>query len=346
MIRYIKRHHKVVSLLLIAIVLMIIIHFKQSISFSSKLKIYAAGSGEDMMSHPDTAREIIALSGKANPRVLYIGTATYDNTKSEVHQTSRFVEQGCSVTSLKIAHTRIPDSNAIQNLFLHADIILISGGNTLYAVDRWHELGIDDLIREAGYRGTVLAGGSAGGIVWFDGGHSDSMDPSTYLNPPGPMLKQSLSKKILSSSWAYIRVPGLSLLPGLFCPHYDKIEGNGELREKSFSTMMKMHSGETGVAVDNWAAIVIDGGRYEIISREGKTGSAGSNGQYTKPGKGGKPGAFLIHIALDGTQHQEPISKTGHVSEIMSHAKYIVSSPFLVPARIQNPIPTFTHRRR
>jgi len=28
----------------------------------------------------------------------------------------------------------------------------------------------------------VIAGGSAGAICWFDGGHSDSMDPCTYKN--------------------------------------------------------------------------------------------------------------------------------------------------------------------
>lgn len=30
--------------------------------------------------------------------------------------------------------------------------------------------------------GAVLTGGSAGAICWFDGGHSDSMDPATYKN--------------------------------------------------------------------------------------------------------------------------------------------------------------------
>ena len=55
----------------------------------------------------------------------------------------------------------------------------MSGGNTLFATDRWRRLGMDERIREAGARGAVLAGGSAGGISWFDGGQSDSMDPRT-----------------------------------------------------------------------------------------------------------------------------------------------------------------------
>ena len=43
-----------------------------------------------------------------------------------------------------------------------ADIILVSGGNTLYAVDRWTYLGLDELLRGAAHRGKVMAGGSAG----------------------------------------------------------------------------------------------------------------------------------------------------------------------------------------
>ena len=35
-------------------------------------------------------------------------------------------------------------------------------------------LGVDKLMREAMANGAVLSGGSAGMIIWFDGGHSDS----------------------------------------------------------------------------------------------------------------------------------------------------------------------------
>ena len=41
-----------------------------------------------------------------------------------------------------------------------ADIIIVSGGNTLHAVNRWRRLGVDTLLKEAMERGAVLAGGS------------------------------------------------------------------------------------------------------------------------------------------------------------------------------------------
>merc|ERR1712032_1777764 len=125
----------------------------------------------------------------------------------------------------------IPD---IEQLFHWADVVLVSGGNTFFAIRRWIALGIDKMMIEAGTNGTVLAGGSAGGIVWFDGGHSDSMDPMSYKNPPGPIFSMHLGEEQLANAWAYIRTPGLSILSGLFCLHYDVTEANGVLRADSF----------------------------------------------------------------------------------------------------------------
>jgi dipeptidase E len=47
-----------------------------------------------------------------------------------------------------------------------ADIILVSGGNTSFAIRRWKRLGMDRMIEEAclGPRKVVMAGGSAGAI--------------------------------------------------------------------------------------------------------------------------------------------------------------------------------------
>jgi hypothetical protein len=62
-----------------------------------------------------------------------------------------------------------------------ADVIVMSGGNTLFACDLLARLGVNPLLHRAMRRGCVLCGGSAGAICWFDAGHSDSMDPAYYL---------------------------------------------------------------------------------------------------------------------------------------------------------------------
>lgn len=62
------------------------------------------------------------------------------------------------------------------------------------------------MLREALDRGVVRCGGSAGAICWFDGGHSDSRDPTTVKSPK-PNLTEEDKKK-----WKYIRVKGLGFL--------------------------------------------------------------------------------------------------------------------------------------
>ena len=80
---------------------------------------------------------------------------------------------GCHVKSLNVANIA-PIMSEMKKAVETADVLLVSGGNTLYAVERWRYLGLDILMKTAAYRGAVMAGGSAGAICWFDGGHSDS----------------------------------------------------------------------------------------------------------------------------------------------------------------------------
>merc|ERR1719223_708285 len=106
-------------------------------------------------------------------------------------------------------------------------------------------------MREAMERDVVMAGGSAGAIAWFDGGHSDSMDSKSYKNPPGPMLRPDLTPEE-SDIWSYIRVPALSFVPGLMCPHYDSTQSNGILRATDMADMLRRRSGERVIGVDDW----------------------------------------------------------------------------------------------
>ena len=49
-----------------------------------------------------------------------------------------------------------------------AGVIIVSGGNTLYAADRFTKVGLIPLLVTAMERGVVLTGGSAGAICWCD----------------------------------------------------------------------------------------------------------------------------------------------------------------------------------
>ncbi len=49
-----------------------------------------------------------------------------------------------------------------------------------------------------------------------------------------------------AKEWDYIRVDGLGFVPGLCCPHHDRVQSNGVLRATDFDDMMLRHPTEVG----------------------------------------------------------------------------------------------------
>ena len=160
----------------------------------------------------------------------------------------------------------------MEELVSKADVIVVSGGNSLFAVDRWVKIGLPPMFKVAMERGAVLCGGSAGAICWFDGGHSDSWDPDSYKKAYDKIIdmkdeateapKDGEEKK----DWKYIRVPFLGFLPGLCCPHHDKVQSNGTLRATDFDSMILRHKGERGICIDHFAALVVEGDKFKVLS--------------------------------------------------------------------------------
>ena len=148
---------------------------------SASLRGVFAGAGSDGLAEPAVADAVIKLTGKSaeDVTVLYLGTATYDLPGPRDRQTARFRDARCKVVSVDVA-LKEPPLEEVAAAIAQADAIIFSGGNTLYAVDRCTRFGMLPALQAAMARGVVLAGGSAGAICWFDGGHSDSMDPDSY----------------------------------------------------------------------------------------------------------------------------------------------------------------------
>jgi len=151
--------------------------------------------------------------------ILYLGTASYDEQEAYDKQVLPYEDvYGCKVLKPILYNVDVWKSedhkNEVHQMFETCDVILISGGNTLYAGDRWRHLGIDVWFRDARNRGCVLAGGSAGAISWFDTGHSDSMNPYTYkryeLDLPDKIPEDDPRYK----TWKYIHIPAHNIMPG------------------------------------------------------------------------------------------------------------------------------------
>jgi dipeptidase E len=192
-------------------------------------------------------REIIRLTNKKHPKLLFIPTASSDSERYWKHVQEYFGGfLKCNPDVLLLLADGI-SKEMIERKIGWADIIYVGGGNTLQMMRVWRHLGVDKLLRRAHENGTVLSGISAGAICWFDSGHSDSM---SFYNP---------------RSWNYIKVRGLGFIKGVHCPHYNS-RTRGVPRRRNFRDMI-LRTGGIGIAIENNCAIeFIDGHSYRVIT--------------------------------------------------------------------------------
>jgi len=191
-------------------------------------------------------KRIVKLTKKKHPKALFIPTASGD--PEEYYDMFKLVygkKLGCKTEALYLLKNP-PSKKELRKKILSADLIYVGGGNTLMMMKRWHFLGVDKLLREAHNKGVVSSGLSAGGICWFESGHSDSI---SYYNP---------------KSWKYINVKGLGLIKGIHCPHFNGAT-NGVKRKKDFQNFMKKYS-KMGIAIDNHCAMEFIGDKYKVLS--------------------------------------------------------------------------------
>jgi dipeptidase E len=215
-------------------------------------------------------REIIRLSNKKKPKLLFVPTATSDSEIYWEHVQKYFGEFLKCKTDVLFLIREHPSKEQIRRKILTADIVYVGGGNTLMMMRLWRRLGVDKLLRQAYEKGIVLSGISAGSICWFNSGHSDSM---SFYNP---------------RNWKYINVKGLGLISGIHCPHYNGMT-RGVPRRKDFREMIRK-TGGMGIAIENNCAIeFIDGRFYRVIR------SKGNSRAYRVYKSGGEVVAEQIH---------------------------------------------------
>ena len=206
-------------------------------------KIVAIGGGDtSKLETLSIEKEIITLTNKKHPHVLYIPTAGGDNDSwIQVFKKMYVDSLGCTVEVLYLLKEK-PTKAQIEKKVFSADIIWVGGGNTLRMMKRWRKLGVDKVLKQAYKKNIVLAGISAGSICWFSYGHSDSI---RFSNP---------------NRWNFIRVKGLGLLSAIHCPHY-----HSEKREKDFEKMIRKYGG-IGIAINDNAALEVVDDTYRIIT--------------------------------------------------------------------------------
>ena len=207
-------------------------------------RIVAISSG-DLASTRPLNIHAIELSGKTNPHILFIGTASGDAEGYIENITREYSSLGCELRPLCIA-TKIYSEDEINSLLSWADVIYVGGGDTISMMQAWKQHGLDSKLKEIYEKDSaVLTGISAGAICWFSCGHSDS---ASFQN---------------QNEWNYCWAENmLDLFHMAFCPHYDE-EGR-----KSFDLMLKEKE-MLGLAMESDTAFVENNGKqYYVRSSE------------------------------------------------------------------------------
>jgi peptidase E len=180
----------------------------------------------------------LSLTGRQRPRLCVLNTATGDDPQATLRMYDRLAGANAEVRHLALFP--MPNVNDPEDLLLSQDAIFVGGGSVANMVAVWRVHGIDETMRKAWQSGIVLAGSSAGGICWFEGGTTDSFGRS--LRP-------------FSN--------GLGLLPGSFCPHYN----SEEQRRPLFHRLIAEGSLPEGIACDDGVgAHYIDETLTEVVA--------------------------------------------------------------------------------
>lgn len=185
--------------------------------------------------------EVVKMTQKDNPNFLFIGLASsfsdsYYDTMKKIYQ-----ELGCTCSYLKKKNI-LNNPDIVENKIKMADIIYFCGGDTIKLVNDLKEYGIDSLLKEAIFEGTVIAGMSAGAIMSCYSGYSDAL-------------------KLRDEGDSFSFVLGLNFLDIVICPHYEKnSEKDLELKEDLVGKNMTVYALENGVALK------ILGNDYQVIT--------------------------------------------------------------------------------
>jgi dipeptidase E len=187
-------------------------------------------------------REIIRLTGKKSPRVLFLPTAKEDSLEFCKTFIKYFGKRlGCDIDVLYLIKKKISKLE-IRKRILDSDMVYVGGGNTMKMLEVWRKLGVDKILKEAGDRGIVLSGVSAGAICWFKYGISDSL---RYVDPKNRKL---------------MKLPALGFIDFTVSPHY-----NTEKERQKFLDET-LNEGEIALALEDCTAIEIIDDKFRIIT--------------------------------------------------------------------------------
>jgi dipeptidase E len=141
-------------------------------------RILAMGGGGFTMepSNPLLDDFVLGLSDAPAPRILFLPTASGDESAQITAFQARFSDRLCDAEHLSLF--RLRDSRRpLAEIVLEQDIVYVGGGSMRNLLAIWGAHGLDHTLVEAWERGIVLVGLSAGAMCWFEAGVTRSSGP-------------------------------------------------------------------------------------------------------------------------------------------------------------------------
>lgn len=189
--------------------------------------IAMGGGGFSMEDTPWMDSYVLAAADREFLRVAFLGTASGDNENYALRFHRAFSEQECVTSDISL----FVRTGRLERLVESQDVFYVGGGNTANLLAIWRTHDLHTMLKKAYESGAVLAGLSAGGMCWFEGGVTDSFGPLRPFHD------------------------GLGFISGGFCPHYDEPG-----RREAFHRWVTI-TGDSGYAADNGAALAFDNGQ-------------------------------------------------------------------------------------
>ena len=170
----------------------------ESSSTGRERTIFAAGAG---INSKVFIQYIAGMTGKRNPKICHVPTATGDNPNTIVNWYTNCEDLEVRPYVMRTFVNSLYTPQSFEEQLMSMDAIVVGGGNTLNMIAIWKAQGIDIALRKAYDAGIVMAGGSAGSLCWFNEGSTDS-------RPKELTVVQGLGFLNFSHSPLYLREHG------------------------------------------------------------------------------------------------------------------------------------------
>lgn len=207
-----------------------------------KKKIFITGGSMDSK----FIMYIASLTGKENPKICFLPTATGDSLVTIVRWFDSCANLPIRPYVQRMFISSYNQKESFETVLLGMDAIIVGGGNTLNMMVIWKAHKIDEILRKAWEKGIVLGGGSAGSLCWFEHGTTDSRP--TELS----------------------RVDCLGFITTSHCPHYHA----EPQRRPLYLSKIKSKEYKAGYACDDKAGIYFEDNTVKKVVALDETSNA------------------------------------------------------------------------